>query len=73
MMKDSTSRSLRTLLWGLVALLPSIPAAVAALNLPAGKAAQLGAMVVAVAAAVTKLVNLLEELGVLKPVLAKQQ
>lgn len=62
-MKDSTRRALRTLAHGVIAGLIAVPVMAAALPTPDGRIGAIVATVVAICAAVTKVVNALEDAG----------
>lgn len=64
-MNDSTRRTLRTLFQALVAALAIVPASVAAVHLPAGKASAFAAALVAGCATVTKAVTAAEDRGLI--------
>jgi hypothetical protein len=68
---DTWSRTIRTFLWAILALAPSIPTAVGLFNLPAETAAKVGGVVAVLVTVVTFLVNTLEEAGYLPPILKK--
>lgn len=68
---DTWSRTIRTFLWAILALAPSVPTAVALFNLSAETAAKVGGVVAILVTVVTFLVNALEEAGYLPPILKK--
>lgn len=64
-MNDSTRRSLRTLAHGLVAAAVAIPVMLAALPTPPGRIGEIIGVTLGLCAGVTKVVNALEDRGLL--------
>lgn len=62
-MTDSLRRALRSVLWLLIAAIAAVPAAVGLLELPAEKATGVVAVLTPFVAAVTKIINALEDSG----------
>lgn len=68
-MTDSTRRALRVLAHGLVAFVIAVPVMAAALPTPAGRIADVAAAVVALCAVAAKVINALEDAGLIPAVL----
>lgn len=68
---ETLSRTIRTFLWAILSLAPSVPTAVALFNLSAETAAKVGGVVAVLVTVVTFIVNALEESGVIPPILKK--
>lgn len=68
-MKDSTRRALRVFLHGLVAVVIAVPVMAAALPTPTGRIGEVAASVVALCVVVAKVVNALEDAGLIPPIL----
>lgn len=62
-MTDSLRRALRSVLWLLIAAIAAVPAAATLLDLPAEKATGVVAVLAPFVAAVTKIINALEDQG----------